>query len=834
MTAVRNRPVVARVADRDYRVARARNRWIIAALALASFMIVTVLSVGVAYSQASGDRRMYWAGMAYDAFLMGPTADQIAAAQRLDSVAWSGVRVDVGLVETYSGRDVDLRMVASDEANWTHQVLPAVERLDGRYPEDIDEIALSVPALAQLGVSDAPLGTTLDLGFRLSSPPGTQAGESTPQARTFTLVGIVKDQTRNALAYVAPSLQDEAGIAATDKFASTLYLTLHDPYLDAGRVAALSAELGVERAQSFYADDTSLQTLRTAVAAAGLLVLLIGTSAALVVRSLLSIWLTQQIRVYGLLATIGTTGARLRRVVRRQVIRLGVIGMTTGVTAGAVLCSIAVPRLLTAALDLPPTVSPSRLLAVVIPATVALVAITLAVSARAPLRAVSKLTPVDALRHLPAPFRTPRTTPRSRSTVTMLAARSLSRDRRRTASVVSSFVLALVACLTVGVLVASNDSARVLDQTWAGDMVLSDRSEPQGWPAVTGPDRTLDDDLVAALRSVDGVASVSAVTLDGVAVRSQPAIPEDYYVEFFDRFRYDRWQDARPEFVIAEPEAFHGVLIGVDDDRLAEIAAVLPEPVVLEDFHSGRAAILTFPPQVSDWQASAVVGQHVTVQSVDGTTMAPRIVAIAPGWPVPSGGPAPGLVVAAQYVETVLDPPHVDEVTITYDRAFDRETEAVVRALVGDASDVQLDSKIEAYDAMKDGAQQLSLLGAVIAAVLMLVALINFGTAMAATAHARAGELALLEAVGATRAQLRRAAVLEGLGHWLLAVPVSVAFAVPAGAAAFRATDDFGIAYTIPVGASAAMLAAVALTCAVVPLLALRAVGRGELVDRLR
>lgn len=837
MTAVDDRDVLTRIAAADRRAVPSRDRWTALAVGLATFLLVAVLGVGAAYVQASAHRQVAWNGMDFDAYVQGPTAEQIAGAADLEQVSVAGLRVGLGELRAAGSGDAQGTEVADEESsdgvdlywsdprNWEHQVLPAVDWMTGTYPTGPDEVVLSERALETLGIPDARPGdrVTLTLQYR---------GQDTAEVRDLALTGVYRDQTTKPRAYAAEAMRAESGVQTTDTIVSFLYLSLHQPYLDAGAVADLSEALGIERDQTFYADDTGLRTLLVALAAMAAVVLLVCASAALVVHALLTIWLDRQVRTYGLLAAVGATSGQLRRVLRRQVARSAGLGILAGAAVGALVVGVLVPRLLAVVLDTPGVggdgTGDGWVLVVVVPVAGLLILATCALSARGPLRAVATASPVEAMEHVPAPVRAPRDPLGRRHVVSRLAGRALTRDRRRTAAVVTSFVLALTATLVGTALVASHDTARVLEQI-RPDLVLTDRTED---PAAT--EHPLDQDLAEAIATVDGVAGVRVVTADPMTVPLQDAVGEDYYTEFFDRMSYQQFDEVRAEMV-AHPESFAGSLVGIDDEALAELNSHLDTPVDVADFRAGRAAVLSVWHTLTDWPADRAVGQDLTLVTPDGTEHRQQITAVTTDAPLLPGGVSPDLLVSAEHAANLLGrAPTPREISVDYQQSYDQATEDAVLALVDGRADVGTDSMIDALDQSASSARRLAVLGLTAAGVLVLVALVGFATTVSAAVHARAREHAMLEAVGATGGQLRRAVVLEGLLCWAVAAPVSVALAWPIGAAAFRATDEYGTAYTVPVGVDLAVLAALAVVCTVVPLLALRGARRGDLTDRLR
>lgn len=90
MIRVDNRKVLNDIAGMTYRANKKRNIFTIAAIFLTTFLICTVISIGICYWDSLATRQQRMEGMQYDIELTEPREDQIVAVREMDTVKYAG------------------------------------------------------------------------------------------------------------------------------------------------------------------------------------------------------------------------------------------------------------------------------------------------------------------------------------------------------------------------------------------------------------------------------------------------------------------------------------------------------------------------------------------------------------------------------------------------------------------------------------------------------------------------------------------------------------------------------------------------------------------------
>ena len=120
MHANRNKNALKRVEKGMMQANRTRNLFAILAVILTTFMITTVFSLGINYSQNAKLMQIRMAGTTANAALSMPTAAQKEKIQSLDYVRSVGVQYPIGEVsETNAeGRKLSVALCCYDASEW--------------------------------------------------------------------------------------------------------------------------------------------------------------------------------------------------------------------------------------------------------------------------------------------------------------------------------------------------------------------------------------------------------------------------------------------------------------------------------------------------------------------------------------------------------------------------------------------------------------------------------------------------------------------------------------------------------------------------------------------
>lgn len=191
MIQVKNNQVVREVALITYRGNRKRNVLSVFALVLTTFMITTVIALGVSYWDTIQKRQLRMEGMDYDVELTEPRENQVELVRDMEEVKYAGLSVKCAIVEEYQGKMLDkARLYWVDDICFEKQVMPALEHCEGKYPEKEDEIMLSLHLLKAMGIEKPQIGMSLPLSYFT-----LKTNDEKEYAKEFTLCGFYSDYT---------------------------------------------------------------------------------------------------------------------------------------------------------------------------------------------------------------------------------------------------------------------------------------------------------------------------------------------------------------------------------------------------------------------------------------------------------------------------------------------------------------------------------------------------------------------------------------------------------------------------------------------------------------
>ena len=315
---------------------------------------------------------------------------------------------------------------------------------EGRMPEKDDELVIG-RHICYNGMVDLQVGDTLTLqiGKRISdggvldqSDPYSDEEEvlQTDCEKTYTIVGIVERPGTNTVeGRYAPGYSvftrldpEDAGPGKYEVYATYTKQGLRNAYRVTAGLLGISEELFRKRysvglngyTQEEYAQvtqvasavqenvgvlrweqiDLSDSTMTMLYGMAALAVVIIILTSVFCIRNSFAISLTEKMKLYGRLASVGTTPKQQRKMVYYEALFLGAVGIPAGILCG-ILASVILVRLVSGlmetATDIPLifSVSVPAILVVVV-----LSAVTILLSAMQSAWRAAKISPISAIR----------------------------------------------------------------------------------------------------------------------------------------------------------------------------------------------------------------------------------------------------------------------------------------------------------------------------------------------------------------------------------------------------------------------------------------------------
>lgn len=399
MLKVNNKKVIQDLAKTTYKANKKRNLLTIVAIFLTTFLLCTVISIGLSYWDTVSLRQQRIQGIDYDIELTEPRDDQVSTIRKMDNVKYAGLNVKCGIVSKYQDKELDkLKLYWLDDTCWKQQTIPALDYYKGSYPTKENEIMLSQSALRSIGIKKPKVGMELPFIYQTLA----ENSENNDTAKTFILSGWFLDYTGVDKGYVSDKFYQSTGVLQTDLTEGTLKISLKNPLYSEKDIIEMQNQINLSGKQIIKADyDTISNFINTMI---GLLVLLVLVfmSGYLFIYNTLYISVNRDIRYFGQLKTIGTTSIQIRKMIYKQMLWNSTMGIPLGLVCSAIVGKIIIPQLLH---SLNPTIAPSEVgtisLGVFIIATIFSLATTM-ISSQKPVKIAMNCSPIEAMKYIGA------------------------------------------------------------------------------------------------------------------------------------------------------------------------------------------------------------------------------------------------------------------------------------------------------------------------------------------------------------------------------------------------------------------------------------------------
>lgn len=714
----------------------------------------------------------------------------------------------------------------------------------GKLPEEQDEIAMSTLILDALDIPHE-LGQKVTLDLNIHNEIRTD---------TFTLCGFWEgDPVMMAQeAAVSKTYADLTAPLETTPYYETDgtdysgYMNISFNFSSSFNIEGQMEELirrgsfdgtlispSVNWAYSFSSIDWTTVSVLT------ILILLIMLSGYLIIYNIFYLNIFSDIRFYGLLKTVGTTGRQLRKIVRRQAWALCLFGVPAGLAAGWVIGRLLTPVItdMLTSTDVYYSANPLIFLG-----SALFTVLTVYISCIKPCRIAAKVSPVEAVRFTEKSIRkksrkTKKTTPLS------MARANLGRNKRKLVLVVLSLSLSLVLLNSVYTIVTGFDMDKYLADKLLTDFEVSSASIYNfNSPEIdyAGVTRNFQEEL----STQEGVTDIGNIYLSGTVHNYSDAEWETVEQIMDAPENSEYFSDPIMEEAFDYVRTSHRT--NVDIYGVNETAAKYIKPdegtFDWEKFKSGNY-ILANSFSMDDETSMPFLkpGDEVTVRFSDTVSKKYTVLAVAQ-MPTALSSQRYGLM----NEEFIL--PDTEFLTQFGDRqpmktvfnaSDDRQT--AVAAWLEDYCekvnpDMDYRTKADYQQEFSSLKQTYAVTGGILSIILALIGLLNFINVTATSILSRRQELAMMESVGMTGAQQRRMLLGEGLCYALLSILISCTAGVGAGYALVLAfagqMDVFTWRFTLlPVAICTPFLIAISLA---VPSVCYAYARKQSVVERLR
>lgn len=436
--------IIKEMVQGNLKVHRKRNFLLVLAITLTTILFTSVLEIGFGGMQSIQETQLKLSGMKADAELRFLDKEQFQKIQNSDLFESVGGRVPIALMEGETKRPIEIDYL--DRAGMEAYYLSLEE---GKMPEDEKEVLLSEQALEDLGIkkevgSHVPVSFTLrgqeyNFDMRLS---GWYTGG--PKVN-FMIVseaflehnpGVAEntyDLDKEILGtyYASVCMKNTGNIEQNLKeYAESLGAQTEN--------ADGSNYVNVAVNPMLYSEDGNTG-VGLSIVFFGALFILCGY---LLIYNIFDIGVMQDIQEFGIMKTIGMTGKQIKRLMRRQMLLLSLIGIPIGLVVGYGLGALLLPVILKnweyseEELTIVQSVHPAIFIL-----TVLFVLLTVFLSMRRPSKRAAKYSAIETAKYTEVKKKTAEKDIRS---IKSIARSNLQRNRKRTVLVFTSLILSVV------------------------------------------------------------------------------------------------------------------------------------------------------------------------------------------------------------------------------------------------------------------------------------------------------------------------------------------------------------------------------------------------------
>lgn len=458
---VKNKKVISNLSCKSFKASKTRNIIAVIAIALTTVLFTSIFTIGLGMMESIQQQTMRQAGGDGHIALKYLTEEQyqkLSSHKLIKEASYNKIIADNVTSPEFLKRRLELYYM--DDVGMR---LGFCTPTTGKAPTAANEIAMDTLSLDLLGVPHT-VGSKLTLSYTMGEREFTS---------DFVLSGFWESDMAIPLGYGLVS--EEFTRVNAEALAYTYYkdykyagvINCYVMFDNSRNLQAKMEQIVLESGYTLLDDDRNTPPLATDIscntnwayigsggADAGMIAAVIGAlmlimlTGYLIIFNVFQISVLRDIRFYGLLKTIGTTGRQLKRIVTRQALLLSVIGIPIGLVFGFIIGKTVLPLLMAQSNYTGEAVVSMNPLIFLGASAFSL--LTVFLSTRKPCKIAARVSPVEAVKYS-GDSAAHKKLKRSQDggKVYKMAFSNLSRNKKRTVITVLSLSLSLVLLNTV-------------------------------------------------------------------------------------------------------------------------------------------------------------------------------------------------------------------------------------------------------------------------------------------------------------------------------------------------------------------------------------------------
>lgn len=746
-----NNARIKKIAKEYFRASRQRNFFVILAIILATFLMVTVYSIGLNFYDATKQQQTLSEGTNRDIIVTDPTEAQINRAKSLEQCMYVGTEARCGIAQECNGEKVTYRILWKDTVNWEKQTSQGIQNVVGKYPQDEDEIMMSEWMLQEMGITEYELGMEIPVKYSI---------EKEPYEKIFRLSGYYTDYMAllnpGAEAFLVSKTFYNNALQTMASPTIEMDITLDSRIISENQIKDIERELNLTKSQGFFYNEELINITKLLVLAVALVSLLIMFCSYLLIYNILYISFSKDVQTYGLLKTLGMTNRQMKYMLRRQVLFMAVIGISIGEILGALTAVAVVPTIMTKIFSGNNLLIDRGIRVEIFIFAAFFVLATVLISSLKPVKNVAKISPLSAVRYEGVTVKRKIKKGNRGAKPYRMAIYNVLCNKRKMITVYLSLFVGLTMFLVINIYTNSINKKDYVNAYMPTDAIL--RNPTRNDSGNLG-EQIFDESILRQIESIEGVEHIEIVTSDTINIGFDEEIFSDYLREFCELWMNESYEDVLQR-IKAEPLDFYGCLIGVSDEQLQELK--LTEDINISDFKNGKTCIIQ-----TDIPIEKIKNKNVSFNIAgNDKKYSLKVVGIAKENLSAYSGIAPNIYVSNNVLNQFVESPWIERIDVTYNQSYDKEVENKLNTVISDTG-AEMSSRIKMEENIGNFKDQLNILGNGLAGIIAVIGVLNFVNVIITNICERKQEFIILNRIGMTWKQIRKMLIYEGLVYGL-------------------------------------------------------------------
>lgn len=800
-----NRAIIKKLTSRSFHSNKTRNIIAVIAIALTTFLFTAVLTIGLGSTGTIKYNMERMVGSQADALVQGLSLEQFEQLKNNAMFEKVGCWIPVAIMS-----NTNRLLVEVDYADQAQLELRFLTPRAGTAPQKENEVLVSANVLEDMNIEEQ-IGVSIPIEFSIQD-----------KVYHFDMVvsGIYDTPHEKSESVIVSQAfmecnQDMLSEAAEGRSGCGIYdadVVMRDTYMVQERISEFVLSIGgnpdnanadnyVRIAPTPQSSNDSNLVIWLAAGVFGILFMFCGY---LLIYNVFEIAVTNDIRQYGLLRTIGTTSRQVKRLVNRQAWYLFLVGTPIGLLLGLLLGRSILPAVIQIfSVDYGGDKIEVGALpyVAIIAGAILFSGLTVYISTRKPVKKASQISPIEAVRYVEqANISVLSKKADKGAIIPHMAKANLQRNRRRTAFIVVSLTLSVVLLNSVFVFSNSFDEEGYIQKQTRSDFIVYNPSVALAFNGNFGHDSGISDNTVSEIGQQPGV--INEVKLyrntfedDNIACDWGISYPIDNtykYVSVLPDFLDWGYNDNFGYAALTSDNLPLGNVFGFSENLLQRIDIIEGETdlaLLKEKLWNGNNVILMASYDNSgnldgaDDPQYAGVSVGDTIQFYEnGTptkmfTVVAKVAATESEITLAGGGSNIATDVGGPMIYMSED--NFKEIYATptlYGFLFDVEDEyqQEMENYLAQNTDISYSSASTLRTTILSLKNVVLLIGGMIGAIFALVGLINFTNLIMTNIITRRHEFAIMQSIGMTNRQLWQLMILESISYVMRAGVVGI------------------------------------------------------------